>query len=168
MQGQFGKNHLGDRNEYLPTVHGFDGYAGVLYHLNALEEPENVDYPKDPEFFKKIGPRDAIHTWATDEEDKTEDPCFGVVSADSIEAANWLTMLDYRIYFFQMQYLKDQEKRPNQKISAHWMCIFPHWLVLCTQDIDHPLEGSGRRINIAMIWTGQIADRCYRNCYCDN
>ena len=63
--GQFGKNHLGDRNEYLPTVHGFDEYAGVLYHLNALEEPENVDYPKDPEFFKKFGPRDAIHTWAT-------------------------------------------------------------------------------------------------------
>jgi arylsulfatase A-like enzyme len=100
MQGQFGKNHLGDRNEYLPTVHGFDGYAGVLYYLNALEEPENVDYPKDPEFFKKIGPRDVIHTWATDEEDKTEDPCFGVVSADSIEAANWLTMLDYRNLFF--------------------------------------------------------------------
>ena len=46
--GQFGKNHLGDRNEYLPTVHGFDEYSGVLYHLNALEEPENVDYPKKP------------------------------------------------------------------------------------------------------------------------
>jgi arylsulfatase len=46
VSGQFGKNHLGDRNEYLPTVHGFDEYAGVLYHLNALEEPENVDYPQ--------------------------------------------------------------------------------------------------------------------------
>ena len=56
VSGQFGKNHLGDRNEYLPTVHGFDEYAGVLYHLNALEEPENVDYPKDPEFFKNTGP----------------------------------------------------------------------------------------------------------------
>jgi arylsulfatase len=53
--GQFGKNHLGDRNEYLPTVHGFDEYAGVLYHLNALEEPENVDYPKDPQFFAQVG-----------------------------------------------------------------------------------------------------------------
>ena len=72
--GQFGKNHLGDRNEFLPTVHGFDEYAGVLYHLNALEEPENVDYPKDPEFFKKFGPRNVIHTWATDKVDKTEDP----------------------------------------------------------------------------------------------
>ena len=63
VSGQFGKNHLGDRNEYLPTVHGFDEYAGVLYHLNALEEPENIDYPKDPAFFAKFGPRDAIHTW---------------------------------------------------------------------------------------------------------
>ncbi len=56
--GQFGKNHLGDRNEYLPTLHGFDEYAGVLYHLNALEEPENVDYPKDPAFFANFGARD--------------------------------------------------------------------------------------------------------------
>ena len=68
VSGQFGKNHLGDRNEYLPTVHGFDEYAGVLYHLNALEEPENIDYPKDPCIFSRnIGPRDAIHTWATEE-----------------------------------------------------------------------------------------------------
>ena len=52
--GQFGKNHLGDRNEFLPTVHGFDEYAGVLYHLNALEEPENVDYPKDPAFLREV------------------------------------------------------------------------------------------------------------------
>jgi arylsulfatase len=89
--GQFGKNHLGDRNEYLPTVHGFDEYAGVLYHLNALEEPENVDYPKDPEFFAKFGPRDAIHTWATDEFDKTEDPRFGVVGKQRIESLGQVT-----------------------------------------------------------------------------
>ena len=57
VTAQFGKNHLGDRNEYLPTVHGFDEYSGVLYHLNAEEEPENVDYPKDPEFREKFGPR---------------------------------------------------------------------------------------------------------------
>jgi arylsulfatase len=69
VSGQFGKNHLGDRNEYLPTVHGFDEYSGVLYHLNALEEPENVDYPKDPEFFKKFGPRDVLHSVATTKTD---------------------------------------------------------------------------------------------------
>src|SRR3981081_4320152 len=62
--GQFGKNHLGDRDEFLPTVHGFDEFFGNLYHLNAEEEPENVDYPKDPEFRKKFGPRGVLHTWA--------------------------------------------------------------------------------------------------------
>src|SRR5947209_17092585 len=62
--GQFGKNHLGDRNEYLPTVHGFDEFFGNLYHLNAEEEPELPDYPKDPEFKKKFGPRGVLHSWA--------------------------------------------------------------------------------------------------------
>jgi arylsulfatase len=59
--GQFGKNHLGDRDEYLPTVHGFDEFFGNLYHLNAEEEPEAPDYPKDPEFKKKFGPRGVLH-----------------------------------------------------------------------------------------------------------
>src|SRR5215510_11818901 len=62
--GQFGKNHLGDRNEFLPTVHGFDEFFGNLYHLNAEEEPENVDYPKNPEFRKRFGPRGVIHSFA--------------------------------------------------------------------------------------------------------
>ncbi len=62
--GQFGKNHLGDRDEFLPTVHGFDEFFGNLYHLNAEEEPENPDYPKNPEFIKKFGPRGVLHTWA--------------------------------------------------------------------------------------------------------
>ena len=60
--GQFGKNHLGDRDELLPTVHGFDEFFGNLYHLNAEEEPENLDYPKDPEFKKKFGPRGVLHS----------------------------------------------------------------------------------------------------------
>jgi arylsulfatase A-like enzyme len=59
--GQFGKNHLGDRDEYLPTVHGFDEFFGNLYHLNAEEEPELPDYPKDPEFKKMFGPRGVLH-----------------------------------------------------------------------------------------------------------
>ena len=62
--GQFGKNHQGDRDEHLPTMHGFDEFFGNLYHLNAEEEPENRDYPKDPEFRKKFGPRGVIHSWA--------------------------------------------------------------------------------------------------------
>src|SRR5579862_7534773 len=58
--GQFGKNHLGDRDEFLPTAHGFDEFYGNLYHLNAEEEPEHPDYPKDPEFRKKYGPRGVL------------------------------------------------------------------------------------------------------------
>ena len=64
MTGQFGKNHLGDRDEMLPTAHGFDEFYGNLYHLNAEEEPENPDYPKNPEFKKKFGPRGVIHSFA--------------------------------------------------------------------------------------------------------
>jgi arylsulfatase len=62
--GQFGKNHFGDLDEHLPTMHGFDEYFGSLYHLNASEEPENGDYPKDPEFMKKFGPRGVIRAKA--------------------------------------------------------------------------------------------------------
>lgn len=62
--GQFGKNHLGDRDEFLPTAHGFDEFFGNLYHLNAEQEPENPDYPKDPNFKKKFGPRGVLHSWA--------------------------------------------------------------------------------------------------------
>ena len=62
--GQFGKNHLGDRDKHLPTAHGFDEFFGNLYHLNAEEEPETYYYPKDPEFRKKYGPRGVIHSYA--------------------------------------------------------------------------------------------------------
>jgi arylsulfatase A-like enzyme len=62
--GQFGKNHLGDRDKHLPTNHGFDEFFGNLYHLNAEEEPETYYYPKDPEFKKKYGPRGVIHSYA--------------------------------------------------------------------------------------------------------
>ena len=65
--GQFGKNHLGDKDEFLPTVHGFDEFFGNLYHLNSEEEPELPDYPKDPEFRKKFGPRGVLHSWADGE-----------------------------------------------------------------------------------------------------
>lgn len=71
MTGQFGKNHLGDRNEHLPTNHGFDEFFGNLYHLNAEEEPENVDYPKDPAFKKKYGPRGVIKSFAGGEIEDT-------------------------------------------------------------------------------------------------
>src|SRR5579871_4903330 len=77
--GQFGKNHLGDRDEYLPTVHGFDEFFGNLYHLNAEEEPEHPDYPKDPAFKAKYGPRGVMDCKASDKDDSTVDPRFGKV-----------------------------------------------------------------------------------------
>ena len=77
--GQFGKNHLGDRNEFLPTVHGFDEFYGNLYHLNAEEEPELPDYPKDPAFRAKFGPRGVMDCKASDTDDPTVDPRFGKV-----------------------------------------------------------------------------------------
>ena len=64
--GQFGKNHLGDRNEFVPTLHGFDEFFGNFYHLNAEEEPENADYPKNPAFKERFGPRGVFHCYATD------------------------------------------------------------------------------------------------------
>jgi arylsulfatase len=76
---QIGKNHLGDRNEYLPTLHGFDEFYGNLYHLNAQEEPEDPDYPKNPEFLKKFGPRGVLDCRATNVDDPTVDPRFGKV-----------------------------------------------------------------------------------------
>jgi hypothetical protein len=81
---QIGKNHLGDRNEFLPTLHGFDEFFGSLYHLNAQEEPEDPDYPKNPAFLAKFGPRGVLDCKATDVDDPTEDPRFGKVGKQTI------------------------------------------------------------------------------------
>jgi arylsulfatase A-like enzyme len=89
--GQFGKNHLGDRNEFLPTVHGFDEFFGNLYHLNAEEEPELPDYPKDPAFRAKYGPRGVLDCKATDKDDETVDPRFGKVGKQIIKDTGPLT-----------------------------------------------------------------------------
>jgi arylsulfatase A-like enzyme len=88
---QMGKNHLGDRNEFLPTVHGFDEFFGNLYHLNSEEEPEDPDYPKSPEFRAKFGPRGMLHTFATDNDDPTVDPRFGKVGKQTIKDTGPLT-----------------------------------------------------------------------------
>lgn len=89
--GQFGKNHVGDRNESLPTVNGFDEFFGNLYHLNAEEEPELPDYPKDPAYRAKFGPRGVLRCKATDRDDPTVDPRFGKIGKQTIEDTGALT-----------------------------------------------------------------------------
>ena len=89
--GQFGKNHLGDKNEFLPTVHGFDEFFGNLYHLNAEEEPELPDYPKDPAFKAAFGPRGVMHSFATETDDTTVQPRWGKVGKQKVEDTGPLT-----------------------------------------------------------------------------
>jgi arylsulfatase len=92
--GQFGKNHLGDRNEFLPTVHGFDEFYGALYHLNASEEPELPDFPKAPQypnFLANYGPRGVIDCKASATDDATIDPRFGKVGKQTIKDTGALT-----------------------------------------------------------------------------
>jgi arylsulfatase A-like enzyme len=92
--GQFGKNHLGDLNKFLPTVHGFDEFFGNLYHLNAEEEPELANYPLAvdfPHFRERFGPRGVLHSWATEEDDATEEPRWGRVGKQRVEDTGPLT-----------------------------------------------------------------------------
>jgi arylsulfatase len=89
--GQFGKNHLGDKNEFLPTVHGFDEFFGNLYHLNAEEEPEQRTYPRDPRFKAMFGPRGVLKCKAADRDDEKVDPRFGKVGRQTIEDTGPLT-----------------------------------------------------------------------------
>jgi arylsulfatase len=83
--GQFGKNHLGDLNKYLPTLHGFDEFHGYLYHLDALSDPYWFSYPKDPAFRAKYGPRNVLHCWATDKDDDSEMARWGKIGKQKIQ-----------------------------------------------------------------------------------
>jgi arylsulfatase A-like enzyme len=89
--GQIGKNHLGDRNNHLPTVHGFDEFYGYLYHLNAMEEPEDFDYPKAAQFKARFGPRNIVDSIASDKDDPTEEPRNGRIGKQVIKDGGPLT-----------------------------------------------------------------------------
>jgi arylsulfatase len=85
LTAQFGKNHLGDLNKYLPTLHGFDEYFGYLYHLDAMSDPYWFSYPRDIAFHQKYGPRNLVHSWATDTDDPAVMPRWGRVGKQRIE-----------------------------------------------------------------------------------
>jgi arylsulfatase len=113
--GQFGKNHLGDRNEYLPTVHGFDVFFGNLYHLNAEEEPELPDYPKDPKFRAAFGPRGVLDCVATNEDNPNEEPRWGRIGKQKIKDTGPLTKkrmetIDEEITARAIQWMEQQAK----------------------------------------------------------
>jgi arylsulfatase A-like enzyme len=122
--GQFGKNHLGDRNEHLPTVHGFDEFFGNLYHLNAEEEPENTDYPKDPRFRAKFGPRGVLKCKASDRDDPTVDPAFGKVGKQIIENTGPLD--SKRMETIDEEFLAAAKDFINRQHTAGgpWFCYF--------------------------------------------
>src|SRR4051812_37768514 len=125
--GQFGKNHLGDRNEYLPTVHGFDEFFGNLYHLNAEEQPELPNWPPAadfPHFRERFAPRGVLHSWSTPVDDPTEQGRFGRVGRQRIEDTGPLTKkrmesiddetLEHALAFIDGQNAND----------APWFCWF--------------------------------------------
>ena len=128
--GQFGKNHVGDRNETLPTVNGFDEFFGNLYHLNAEEEPELPDYPKDPKFKAHWGPRGVLKCTATNKDDKTEDPRFGTVGKQTIEDTGPLTKkrmetIDDETSAAAIDYMKRQTKA-GQPFFCWWNATRMH------------------------------------------
>jgi arylsulfatase A-like enzyme len=122
--GQFGKNHLGDLNRFLPTVHGFDEFFGNLYHLNAEEEPEDPKYPKDPRFKAMFGPRGVLRCIATDVDDPTEQPRWGRVGKQKIENSGALTKkrmetVDEEFLSAALDFIERQHKA-----GKPWLCYF--------------------------------------------
>jgi arylsulfatase A-like enzyme len=120
--GQFGKNHLGDLNKFLPTVHGFDEFFGYLYHLDAMEDPSHRNYPQALK--DVVGPRNMVHSWATDTDDPTEQPRWGKIGKQRIEDAGTLypkrmETVDDEILDFTLKFI--DKARADRKPFFVWL-----------------------------------------------
>ena len=120
--GQFGKNHLGDLNRFLPTVHGFDEFFGYLYHLDAMEDPSHRNYPQAVK--DVVGPRNMVHSWASDREDPTEQPRWGKIGKQRIEDAGPLypkrmETVDDEILDFTLKFI--DKARADKKPFFVWL-----------------------------------------------
>ena len=146
--GQFGKNHQGDRNEHLPTVHGFDEFFGNLYHLNAEEEPENEDYPRDMKlangktFLEQFGPRGVLHCFATDNDDSTEIPRFGEWGKQKCEDTGPLTKkrmetIDDETSNRAMQFIQEQQQA-GKPWFVWWNATRMHFRTHVKPELRHP------------------------------
>jgi arylsulfatase len=163
--GQFGKNHLGDRNEFLPTVHGFDEFLGNLYHLNTHEEPENADYPTNAEFIAKFGPRGVIHSFASSTYDPAIDPRFGVVGKQTIEDTGPLNLkrmetVDEEITDRAIKFM-DQSHADGKPFFVWWNSSRMHiWTHLKKESIGktgHGVYADGMAEHDGMV--GQLLDK---------
>lgn len=123
--GQFGKNHFGDQNRFLPTAHGFDEFFGNLYHLNAEEDPEDPDYPNPadfPSFRARFGPRGVLHCWATDKPNATEEPRWGQIGKQKIEDTGPLTRERMKTCDDDFVHAGKDWITRQQKAGKPWFC----------------------------------------------
>jgi arylsulfatase A-like enzyme len=151
--GQFGKNHLGDRNEFLPTVHGFDEFFGNLCHLNAEEDPEDPDYPDKhgfPEFRERFGPRGVLRCRATTKDDPKEHPRWGRVGKQRIQDTGPLTRkrmetCDDEFVDAAGDFIQRQHNRPQAVLllGEHDAHALPH-------PHEAPKPGQGRPLAVAL------------------
>ena len=155
--GQFGKNHVGDRNESLPTVNGFDEFFGNLYHLNAEEEPELPDYPKDPAYLAKFGPRGVLKCKATDLDDPTVDPRFGKIGKQTIEDTGALTKkrmetIDDETSAAAIDFMKRQQAAGKPFFC--WFNCDPHAPAnACPRRSSRPLHARRQRVHRRHAWS---------------